>query len=332
MTVKVQLAGTATWRIEDQTLLIYDDRIVKIEDIPRHAEQAMQRLEHGEDPDELAQAWGDAESFDAFFKLLSGLGLIATATDPRWLGTAVERQVPWLAAATGDGNCAQERLGASHVAIWGIGGVGTVVAAHLAGAGINRLTLIDHDYVRRDNFNRQYLFSLADLGKLKVEAARAWITRTYSTVAVELCPYRIDAVDALLHAAHGRNWDLLVVAADEPVGEVHDIAVRFGARANVTTIAASCGFRQASWGPLIEPKDARQRLQRQPASGERSELPKAPGPMLASFGPTNGAVGSLLAHDIIAYLSGQPVASASRLMSIDFETLQIHAVEPPHSP
>ena len=50
---------------------------------------------------------------------------------------------------------AMERLAAAHVAVFGLGGVGSWAAEALARAGVGALTLIDHDEVGVTNLNRQ---------------------------------------------------------------------------------------------------------------------------------------------------------------------------------
>ena len=58
-------------------------------------------------------------------------------------------------------------------AVLGCGGLGCNIATHLACAGIGRLILCDFDTVSESNLNRQFLYSVADLGKDKVALAAA---------------------------------------------------------------------------------------------------------------------------------------------------------------
>ena len=61
-------------------------------------------------------------------------------------------------------------LGAAHVAVAGIGGVGSWCAEALARTGVGAITLIDLDHIAESNINRQ-LHALSDtLGQAKVEA------------------------------------------------------------------------------------------------------------------------------------------------------------------
>ena len=53
------------------------------------------------------------------------------------------------------GDEALEILSASHVAVFGVGGVGSFAAEALARAGVGAITLVDHDEVSLTNLNRQ---------------------------------------------------------------------------------------------------------------------------------------------------------------------------------
>ncbi|MDX8045726.1 MoeB/ThiF family adenylyltransferase [Gracilibacillus sp. S3-1-1] len=57
----------------------------------------------------------------------------------------------------------QRRLQESHVAIVGVGALGSSNAEMLARAGVGTLTLLDRDYVEASNLQRQQLFSEADV-------------------------------------------------------------------------------------------------------------------------------------------------------------------------
>jgi len=70
------------------------------------------------------------------------------------------------------GASAMEKLKASRVAVFGLGGVGGYALEALARSGIGALDLIDHDTVSLTNLNRQILATHATIGMPKAEAAR----------------------------------------------------------------------------------------------------------------------------------------------------------------
>ena len=56
--------------------------------------------------------------------------------------------------------------------IVGCGGLGCNIAVHLAGAGIGKLMLCDFDTVSESNLNRQFLYTVNDIGKEKAVCAQ----------------------------------------------------------------------------------------------------------------------------------------------------------------
>ena len=70
------------------------------------------------------------------------------------------------------GTLGAQRIGAAHVAVVGIGGVGSWAVEALARSGVARLTLIDLDHVAESNINRQIHALEATLGQAKVVAMR----------------------------------------------------------------------------------------------------------------------------------------------------------------
>ncbi len=66
----------------------------------------------------------------------------------------------------------QESLRRARVLIAGVGGLGTIIAAYLAAAGVGFLRLVDDDQVELSNLNRQLLFQTTDIGREKTVAAK----------------------------------------------------------------------------------------------------------------------------------------------------------------
>ena len=71
------------------------------------------------------------------------------------------------------GSEAMARLRKAHVAVFGIGGVGSYSCEALARAGIGRLTFIDSDTVGESNLNRQLIALRSTLGQPKAEVMAA---------------------------------------------------------------------------------------------------------------------------------------------------------------
>ena len=64
-----------------------------------------------------------------------------------------------------------EKLKNSHIAIFGIGGVGGYVLEGLVRAGVGKFDLIDNDVVSITNINRQIIATTETIGLNKVEVA-----------------------------------------------------------------------------------------------------------------------------------------------------------------
>ncbi len=70
------------------------------------------------------------------------------------------------------GQKAMEKLAASRVAVFGIGGVGGYTVEALARSGIGAIDLIDDDKVCLTNLNRQIIATRKTVGKYKVDVAK----------------------------------------------------------------------------------------------------------------------------------------------------------------
>jgi adenylyltransferase/sulfurtransferase len=71
------------------------------------------------------------------------------------------------------GLAAQQKLKAAKVLVVGSGGLGSPVLLYLAAAGIGTIGIVDFDVVEDSNLQRQVLFGVHEIGKPKVEAAKA---------------------------------------------------------------------------------------------------------------------------------------------------------------
>ncbi len=82
---------------------------------------------------------------------------------------------PFIRLEMALGSQALEKLRSSHVAVFGIGGVGSYTAEALARAGVGAITLVDNDTVGLSNLNRQLCALHSTLGQYKAEAMAARI-------------------------------------------------------------------------------------------------------------------------------------------------------------
>lgn len=88
---------------------------------------------------------------------------------------------------------AMEKLQHAHVAVFGLGGVGSWCAEALARSGIGRLTLIDQDTVGLSNINRQLCALSSTEGTPKAEVMRLRIADINPDIEVNAIIGRYDA-------------------------------------------------------------------------------------------------------------------------------------------
>jgi molybdopterin/thiamine biosynthesis adenylyltransferase len=86
----------------------------------------------------------------------------------------------------------QRRLKNSKVAVVGVGGLGCAAATYLVAAGVGKVILIDREKFELSNLNRQILGYQSDLGRLKVEVAKAKLEALNPEVEVEAVPVELS--------------------------------------------------------------------------------------------------------------------------------------------
>lgn len=112
-----------------------------------------------------------------------------------------------------------ERLAASTVAVFGIGGVGSFVAEGLARAGVGHLVLIDNDVICLSNINRQIHATADTVGRRKTEAMRERILGINPEAVV-------DRIDDFYLPENGekffrQDYDYVADAIDTITGKIH---------------------------------------------------------------------------------------------------------------
>lgn len=117
-----------------------------------------------------------------------------------------ERYDRSIRALTADG---QHQLATTHVAVIGVGGLGSIIAEELARYGVHRLTLVDPDVVERSNLPRLFGCHADHVGNPKVTAVKQHLERVNPAVQVSAVQAVADDVPALL-----KPVDLLVAGVD----------------------------------------------------------------------------------------------------------------------
>ncbi|MBN9575347.1 MAG: tRNA threonylcarbamoyladenosine dehydratase, partial [Alicycliphilus denitrificans] len=135
------------------------------------------------------------------------------------------------------------RIRAAHVAVVGIGGVGSWAAEALARSGVGRLTLIDLDHVAESNINRQIHALSTTLGQAKVHAMA-------ERIALINPACRVECVEEFVEPA---NWpailpgpvDAVIDACDQVRAKTAMAAWALQNRRPFITVGAAGGKRLA---------------------------------------------------------------------------------------
>jgi adenylyltransferase/sulfurtransferase len=91
----------------------------------------------------------------------------------------------------------QKKLRAASVLLIGAGGLGSPLAMYLAAAGIGRIGLVDYDVVDYTNLQRQIIHGTKDVGKPKLESAKARILDINPGVEVDTYNVPLTSENAL---------------------------------------------------------------------------------------------------------------------------------------
>ena len=156
--------------------------------------QEMEIIEDGADDDRLAA--GELARFDRQLRYFSDIG-------------ASDGPTP--------SEC-QERLRDARIAVLGVGGLGGWTAWALACCGVGEMWLVDGDRVEVSNLNRQILYTEADVGLLKVEAAASRLRAFNSSMRITSTARRLESQAEI--ADFVADADVVIDAADWPA---HDI-------------------------------------------------------------------------------------------------------------
>lgn len=133
-------------------------------------------------------------------------------------------------------------LNNKHVAIFGIGGVGSYVAEAFARSGIGHIDLFDNDEVSLTNINRQLVALHSTVGRSKVDVMKERILdinpkcdvnannifvdkNTVDNISFSMYDYVVDAVDTvtakLLIIEHCRRLDIPVISSMGTGNKLH---------------------------------------------------------------------------------------------------------------
>ena len=137
------------------------------------------------------------------------------------------------------GRSSLELFKKSHVAVIGLGGVGSWAVEALARSGIGKLTLVDLDEVCLSNINRQVQATSATVGHPKTSVLKSRISEIAPKCQVieEMKFYTQKSSEALLSV----EYDFIVDAIDSVAHKTHLLAESKRKKINVVTCGGGGG-------------------------------------------------------------------------------------------
>lgn len=210
----------------------------------------------------------------------------------------------------------QQRLARARVLVVGLGGLGAPVAVYLARAGVGRLGLCDADAVSVSNLHRQLLYTDADTGVPKAQAACRVLAQVDSGTKYQPVTDGFHAGNA---AALVHDYDLVVDCTD-------NFATRF-------LIDDTCHAARKPWimgsvqdmaGMVTLFGHGRARMRYSDLFEDRHALCSQPPKPTGIIGPVAGVIGSIQATEAVKLLAGLPTGLDGQLLTVDLSTMNFN--------
>jgi molybdopterin/thiamine biosynthesis adenylyltransferase len=166
---------------------------------------------------------------------------------------------------------------------------------------IKRITFVDHDLVESSNLERQFPFSTNDIGDFKVNAIERYAA--LRAPKIEISKYKVNIsgqsdIWALLKVMD--RVDVCCVCVDTPTGNIFETCGNVLWESNVPFIYGGATSKFGFWGPLFH----RNLSASDPRAFKFFDTAPDDQPHSVSFPPLNTIVASMIAAEVLHYLSG----------------------------
>lgn len=110
------------------------------------------------------------------------------------------------------------KLKNSHIAVFGIGGVGGYVVEALVRSGVGKIDIIDNDYVSLSNINRQIIATHSTVGRLKVDVMKERALDINPDI--EITAFNTLYLPETANQFDFKKYDFIVDAIDNVTGKI----------------------------------------------------------------------------------------------------------------
>ncbi len=223
------------------------------------------------------------------------------------------------------GTQAQEKFACAHALVVGMGGLGAPAAQFLVAAGVGTVTICDADDVDLTNLQRQILYSTADVGARKVEAAVRRLHAVNPDVRIETIARRVDAA----------SLAPLVNAADVVLDCCDNFATRHAVNAACVAarkpLVSGAAVRFDGQVAVFDPRDASSPCYHC-LFGDGDEIEETRCATMGVFAPLVGIVGAMQAAQALQIVGefGSPLRG--RLLLVDAFTMRVRELAVPRDP
>lgn len=216
------------------------------------------------------------------------------------------------------GEDGQRRIMDASVLVVGLGGLGCPVTLYLAGAGVGCMGLADIDTVSESNLHRQLLYTEADLGKPKVEAAACRLKEVSPTTRFALHSAGLNNENALEIIS---AYDLVIDCCDNHATRylIDDVCAGLGKPWIYGAISGFDGLVSC-----FMPDSTARYSDLYP---ERDELSASGAASGGVIGPTPGVIGSIEAAEALKILTGMEPALVGKLLTMNLLTMEFQTIE-----
>jgi bacteriocin biosynthesis cyclodehydratase domain-containing protein len=311
------------------------DSDIRIEKPNTEERQLLESLDGEHTLEQLQKSFGE-EAVDDLLAQFGELEVVEDAADDDLVPAAelarFDRQLRYFSdvgpADLTPSEC-QLRLREAKVAVLGVGGLGGSAAIWLASIGIGEMWLIDGDRVEASNLNRQTLYTEADFGLLKVEAATARLRAFNPMMRITSTARRLENEAEIADFIAGA--DVVIDAADWPAHDIERWCNSACFKAGIPYITMSHFPPIARVGPLYVPgqtgcficQEAAYRRQ-YPLFDVAVEQRRAKASPAATLGPACGLIGGHVALDVMHLLTGLARPSTLAVAHIfDLRTMEV---------
>lgn len=218
----------------------------------------------------------------------------------------------------------QLKLKNANVLVVGAGGLGCPVLQYLTAAGVGHIGIVDFDVVDESNLQRQILYSIDDIGKSKVQVAKAKLEKLNPQIKITVFETQLTAdnvfdifknFDVIADGTDNFNTRYLVNDACVLMNKINVFAsiFRFEGQVSVFNYLEEDGIRGANYRDLF------------PEPPEDGLVPNcAEGGVL---GVLPGIIGSMQANEVIKVITGIGEPLVNRIFIFDAAYFSTHILK-----